>query len=153
MDWAVYHGAKPGAPIQLQPGLTFQGVGWAVVGIQKLVQRFVLLLLTPRESFPYIPERGCLFMPLLLHGRIQTPADLYAAYAASMLQVLPQMRGWEAPSDPPEERLESADLQQVELAGDTVRLHIRIRSQAGEEASFSLPFRDFRGSHVIGSDS
>lgn len=148
-DWAVYHGVKPGIKVQLRNALIQEGKGWKVTGLQKAVQKFLLLLLTPQESVAYDPGRGCLFLPFLLSGRVQVPADVHAAFAASLIQILPQLRKWEDPLGPPDERIAEIDLQSVDVSFDTARLFIRIVSQAGERVSVILPLRDLYESSRI----
>lgn len=139
VDWNVHHGVRPGMLAPLVGSLERLGRGWLVAGMQKLVQRYLLLLLTPQGSMPYLPRRGTSFIALLRNGWVRTPSDLRAAFAISQTELLPQLRALEQRGDPPDERLASATLVGVELAGDHAILRIQLRSQAGDTTTFLLP--------------
>jgi hypothetical protein len=113
--------------------------GMLVAGIEKLVQKVLLVLLTKIGSRRYAPAEGTTFMLDAERGRWRTTADVSESFYAARLDVSRQCRASEAATDPADERWGSLDLDGVTLAGDKVTLRLSLVSAAGTAYSFLTP--------------
>ena len=123
-------------PVDLS--LFVAGESRLTAGLQKLVQRFLLELLTELGSLAYLPRRGCLF---LLTGRLggwRTAADVEQSFYESLLDIRRNLIAEESLDDPLDERFLGADLIASSLDGDRVVLRIEVSSRA-ERAEFLFP--------------
>lgn len=145
VDYLAFDGAKPdnGGEAKLTSSLIVDGGSGALTtGIQKLVQRFLLELLTEKGSLQYQPDRGTLFITYARTGYIRTTAQLISAFNSAELDVANNLRLEENfNTDPLDERYESANLLSATLNGDTAFLSIRVNSKAGESRSVIYPLR------------
>lgn len=122
----------------IQPGQT----GALITGIEKLVQRFLLELLTEQGSMEYQPNRGTFFMTALRYGMVQTSGELFAEFSTAELDVREKLRLEEDfVNDPADERYAEAVLLSASLSGDTATLSIRVSSVAGESRTVIYPLR------------
>jgi len=115
--------------------------GALIAGIQKLVQRFLIELLTGAGSLTYLPDRGTLLMPRLNAGLIRTTQDLFSAFNEAAKSAVASLAAEETETDPDDERIESVSLLSASLLGDTAVLNISITSLAGEELTVLYPLR------------
>lgn len=111
-----------------------------VRGAQKLINRWVRILLTPKGTDPADLRAGTYFTNLI-GSNVTDPDDLLDAAALAVedcnSQVMAQDRANFAAS---EERLESAAITHiVERARDTYDIYVTIRNVAGEQATLTLP--------------
>lgn len=113
--------------------------GMLVAGIEKLVQKVLLVLLTRLGSRPYAPLEGTRFMTDAVAGRWRTTADVSESFYAARLDVSRQCRASEAATDPADERWGSLDLEGVTLSGDKVTLRVALASAAGTTYTFLTP--------------
>jgi len=145
VDYLAFDGAKPdnGGEAKLSPAMVMPGKSGALTtGIQKLVQRFILELLTEKGSLQYQPSRGTLFMTYLRIGYIRTTSQLIALFNSSELDIRNNLRLEEDfVNDPLDERYANAELLSATLSGDMAYLSIRIHSQAGDSRSVIYPLR------------
>jgi len=115
--------------------------GVRVQGIRKLVQRFLLLLLTDRGSVRYgrprQQARGTTFLSQFREG-YNTEADLMAAFDVATFIVKSQLREEESPDDDDSEMLKTAKLEKLILTPKAANLIIRIQSMT-DEMRFVLP--------------
>lgn len=128
-------------------GLTFTDTeSRAVTGLQKLVQRFVLLLLTRYGDVKYAPETGTDFSTAMQNGVVRNPGRLGTVFALAASDAVAQMRNDDALTDsygqiPDDERILSATLLDYEIDPVTLTLRIRfdISSVAGDNGVFVVP--------------
>lgn len=113
--------------------------GYLIAGIQKLVQKVLLILLTQIGSRRYAPEEGTTFMLEASRGLWRTPADVQQAFYAARLDVSRQCRASEQADDPLDERWGTLDLDGVTLVGDKVTLRMSLTSAAGTQYTFMTP--------------
>jgi hypothetical protein len=141
-DLLAYDNAQPDAESLLLPALVVPGQSGALIaGVEKLVQRFILELLTELGSLVYLPERGCVFLLEARSGQWRTPADVEGSFNRSKLTIRRNLLGDELETDPDDERFADAELTSVALTGDKATLHISISSLAGSDRTFLLPLR------------
>lgn len=145
-DLLAFAGAQEGSEQRLEMQLVLPSQGGALIaGIQKLVQRFLLELLTEKGSMRYLPSRGSTFLIDLHSSRWRTPADVTASFSAALVDVRRNLIGEESEADPPDERFLSASLLSVGLAQDQVRLSIQVvsRAETSRTVLYPLPVVNF----------
>ena len=140
-DLLALHGAVPGQSVLLEEALipADGSGGYIVAGIEKLVQRFLLALLTVAGSKAYLPSDGCQFMLDAQLGRWRTAADVYQSFYASLVDVRRQLQLDEDSTTPDDETFAGATLESVELNWPTARLVVRMDSAAGSSRTFVAP--------------
>jgi len=115
--------------------------GSLVTGVLKGVQRFLVILLTPRGSKLYRPSEGTFFMTEARLGAWRTPADVSTAFYAARLLAARQMREVELTTDPPDERYGVATLNGVTLVADKVSIRVDYESLAGTKVTVITPIQ------------
>ena len=140
VDVAAFKGWVPGKSTKVEQKLVLAGSGGEMIaGIEKLVQRFAIELLTELGSLTYLPARGSTFMLDARSGIWQTAGDVSSSFATSLLTVADNLSREESADDPSDERFASATLDSVSLLGDTVTLHVQVTSLAGTSFTALLP--------------
>jgi hypothetical protein len=140
-DLLILQGDYLGRPSQqmAQAVADGDGVSYVVAGVQKLAQKFFKLLFTRRGSVAYLPDYGTLFLGDARSGRWRTSADVYQSFHSALLDAGRQLVADEAAGDPDDERFRSAELRNVQLLGDLVRLRVFLLTQAGTGYTFLTP--------------
>ena len=117
-----------------------------VAGIQKLVQRYALLLLTNVGEVKFDQEQGGDLMRLLLEGYVQDVGQLQYAFAYANDRVTRMLNEEDINTDlyvasSPDEQISTATLldAQVDKVTSTAYLRVYIVSQAGEDFTFVVP--------------
>lgn len=109
-------------------------------GLAKLAQRFTILFLTRLGSVRYDPTRGTEFVTAAVSGRIRHETDAKAEFNFSTMRIKQQLADLYNNADvSADEKLETATLDSVSIAEDTIDLEITITSQAGNFARFVVP--------------
>jgi len=142
IDVLAFDDAQPAGDALLTQVLVQRGQSGAIItGIEKLVQRFLIELLTEAASLDYQPLRGTTFMTALRAGIVRTSADLFATFAVAAVDARQNLQGEEQDTDPADERFRRADLLSATLFGDTASLNIQVVSEAGEARKVIFPLR------------
>jgi hypothetical protein len=142
VDYLAFDDATAGGDALLSQQLVKPGESGALItGIEKLVQRILLELLTEQGTLEYTPTRGTLFMTRLRTGNVRTSQALFSSFAAAELDVRNNIRLEETSTDPKDERYGSLELLNASLLGDTATLSIRVTSLAGESRTVIYPLR------------
>lgn len=142
VDYLAFDDARLSGDTLLTQKLVKEGQSGALItGIEKLVQRFLLELLTEQGSLDYLPGRGTLFIAALRAGIVRTSQDLFSTFGSSEVDIRNNLRQEEELSDPADERYGSAELISASLFGDTATLTIRVESLAGESRTLIYPLR------------
>jgi hypothetical protein len=114
--------------------------GEVITGCAKLIQRFLLVLLTETGSLVYLPGAGSQFMTDALGGRWRTSTDVQQSFYSALLDVKRQMRQMELPSDPDEERLDDVVIISIILSPrDRAVLRLQMYTVAGTSRTFIAP--------------
>jgi hypothetical protein len=123
----------------------FFGFGYvasvAIRGPQKLINRWLKCLLTPKGSDPREPAYGTGFTGLI-GSNISSNKDVYDALTLFVEDCNNQIRAMDIRSFPPdEERLESATVAGVvpHASGDGFEVYVRLRNAAGLVVALQLP--------------
>lgn len=142
VDYLAFDDAKPAGDTLLTPAFVApKESGALIAGIQKLVQRFIIELLTGAGSLDYLPGRGTFLMPRLNAGLIRTSQDLFSAFNSSAKTAVKALAAEETDEDPDDERINTVELITASLLGDTAVLNIRITSLAEESLTVIYPLR------------
>lgn len=117
-----------------------------VTGIQKLVQRYALLLLTNIGDVNFAQDQGGDLLRMVLGGYVQDLGQLQFAFASANTAVVRMLSDDDLDTDafgsvPADERISSAVLldSRVDKATSTAFLRIQVVSQAGSDFTFVLP--------------
>jgi hypothetical protein len=143
VDMLAFDDAKATGEAKLTQALVQpQQSGALTTGIQKLVQRFLIELLTERGSLEYLPDRGTFFITQVRAGSIRTSQELFVAFSSAELDLRNNLRLEDnASTDPLDEQYGSATLLAASLSGDTASLSIEVTSAAGTSRKVIYPLR------------
>ena len=131
-DYAVVHGAEIGKDKVAELSIVRPGVS---TGMQKLMQRYIIELLTPYNDLKF-HTTGCDFVKDSLGAFSED--QVRNAFAFANASISNRIRA--ASSDlPADERLDSAELTDVSFIGDTISVSIALHNQAGSEYEIILP--------------
>lgn len=129
-----------------------KGTSRRVTGMQKAIQRYVTLLLTPTASVPFPRTNGNMLMDALRAGTVSDAGylrHLFNMASAAALDTIRQddyntERFGELADD---ERIESVDLDGITIDYDTSTLGLSLvfRTAAGEDYAYVLPVSTRRG--------
>lgn len=121
---------------------SFGGVGRFCSGIQKLVQRYAVVLLSNAGSQPDYPDFGTKFISTLQAG-ISPTDQIYASqvFYLANYKTLTTLISYQTdhPEMPADERIVSATLERIALRGGYVSFDVKITSEAGDEVTFLIP--------------
>jgi hypothetical protein len=143
VDLLAFDDARSSGDTLLTPALVQPGQSGALItGIEKLVQRFLIELLTEQGSLDYQLARGTFFMTSLRAGVVRTSQDLFAEFSSAEVDVRDNLQLEEDfANDPADERYRAAELISASLFGDTATLTIRVDSVAGDSRTVIYPLR------------
>lgn len=117
-----------------------------VAGLQKMLQRYVVLLLTRIGDVYLKPEQGTRFIEQLIRGGGRSRGYLSTAFAFASVDVISQMRHDDSQEDlfgviPDDEQISIARLlnYEVDVLSRTLSLRIYLESQAGPGAEYIVP--------------
>lgn len=111
-------------------------------GVQSLVQRYMVLLLTNVNSQPLYPEFGVNFLHTLQQGI--SPVDRLAAaqiFTLASYSAVVQLQAYQSTKRdiPTDERIANAQLLRMSLLGGYVAFDVKINTEAGESVDFVVP--------------
>lgn len=122
--------------------LAFGDISNFCAGIQKLVQRYAITLLTELGSQPDFPDFGSTLLTRLNNTSLNLNiVDVRGIFNLANAKVIRQFRQQQSqsPSNFQDEQLNTATLDGVSVSGGKVGLRIKILSMAGERVEFVLP--------------
>lgn len=142
VDLLAFDGAKASGEAKLIPVLVLPGQSGALItGIEKLVQRFLIELLTERGSLEYQPSRGTFFLTRIRAGIVRTSQDLFSEFTIAEVELRNNLILEESTTDPDDERYQESRLLSALLFGDQANLSIQVTSRAGESRTVIYPLR------------
>lgn len=130
---------KPSAQ-KVTPG--FGNVSSYCAGVQKLVQRFMIALVTVRGSQPAYPAFGTDLLKRLTVSSLTTVADLKHAFNFASAKVVSEFRAYQAdtPDLPDDEQLDTVLLLDVTVSpNNEVTYRVALYTKAGSTYDFLLP--------------
>lgn len=111
--------------------------GQVCTGIQKLIQRWILRLLTPVGTMKFNPTRGTTFMRDMLSAYNETDVD--TVFRLANMDATRQIIQEETPSMPSDERLNHVELLDITFTDYSVIIKVRMYSQTGDSSPVVLP--------------
>jgi hypothetical protein len=120
----------------------FGKVGRFCAGVQKLIQRYTIILLTNLNSQENYPAFGTNFMYTLQAGisptdRLQA-AQIFNIASYNAVQLL-KAHQQEYPDTPSDERIVSATLSNISLIGSSVGFDVSLKTEATDGIKFIIP--------------
>lgn len=117
-----------------------QDGGAVCTGVQKLAQKWLVILLTQQGSVPRRPTRGTSFPAAIVNGTIRTDADLATAFLIASDQVAEQLAADVTINTPTDEQLDSATLLSASITlGGAAVLRVYLLSKAGTSRNVVFP--------------
>jgi hypothetical protein len=143
VDFLAFEDMKASGDTQLTQALVLAGqTGALITGIEKLVQRFLLELLTERGSLHYDLQRGTFFITKIRAGIVNTSQALFAVFNAAELELRNTLKMEEDKlNEPADECYKQATLLSASLLGDFATLSIQVQSMAEESRTIIYPLR------------
>ena len=111
--------------------------GQVCTGIQKLIQRWILRLLTPAGTMKFNPTRGTTFMRDMLTAYNESDVD--TVFRLANMDATRQMIQEETNSMPSDERLNHVELLDITFTDYSVIIKVRMYSQTGDSSPVVLP--------------
>lgn len=111
----------------------------SVTGVQKLIERYIVLLFEVAGSSVYARSEGTDLVSDLLNGSVVSKGQIRHILNFANSQVLRQLQESETIDDPPDERVKSTQLTVTGLTGDVLSFLISIETQAGTSLQFTMP--------------
>jgi hypothetical protein len=126
--------------------LRFGKVSSFVAGIQKLIQRYMITFLTILGTQPNYPQYGTDILKILQQGNTISKNDLVHLFNFANLKVMTLFKAYQSsnPSEPSDEQISTAVLQDIQTGADFVYFDVKIFTLAGDEVNFLLPIPDQR---------
>jgi phage baseplate assembly protein W len=137
----LQHVSTPATLIGLTKTLRHDNMTRRVTGLQKLAQRYALILLTPRSTLPMYPEYGTDLVTYIQNGAVNTRAQLASLFSFANSLAMQQLAVEVQDSDPDDEVLDTAELEDydIDYPTSTVLLKVRLTSLAGESYTYVIP--------------
>jgi hypothetical protein len=141
VDILIMGGINPLSPDIQKDTLTFGKPSQQVTGVQKLIQRYAINMMTVLGSQVNYPTYGTNFVKsLLTMSGVTTNAATHLFNFANM-KTISEFRAYQAanPNLPLDEQLNTATLLSFNSSGDTINIQISISTLAGQNLIFVLP--------------
>lgn len=135
-DFSVMHGAALTGNTLVDFSLMKDG-GAVCAGLQKLIQRYVIHLMTDLGSMKFNPDKGCKFMESVMRATNEEAVE--TAFQFARAEVAEQLRNEETDDMPDSERYGTSELIDVSFFGGTVSIAIRLESVSGDGSDVILP--------------
>lgn len=121
--------------------LTFGKVSSYCAGIQKLIQRYIITLLTVSGSQPHDPLFGTNFLSKVKRSNLTTLNDLTHIFNFANFDVISTFKEYQSahPNLPADEQLDTAVIDSIDSTQDSVTFKIKIYTMAGETVDFVVP--------------
>ena len=135
-DLNLVQGLKPTGDAKVTLGV---GAGQAVSGIQKLVQRVWLLLLTEQGTVFADPNAGTEFFTLARTGRLATDADVTLNFRLAADEIVTYLKNSTPASAPADEQIASVELVTFDLVPGSLTLTVLVTAASGTTRQVVLP--------------
>ena len=138
IDLTAWHGVKPDVTVQLSPELFSTDTNSSVcTGMQKLIQKWLSIFLTPKGSVTFDKNRGTDFMIDIFSA--STENEVYKIFILSNVDAVAQIRAEENNEAPEDEQIQSVTLTGLSLFLGNLSMDIKIVSKSGENAKIIVP--------------
>ena len=136
IDVSIFQGIRETGKVTVDQSL-FNNGGAVCTGIQKLIQRWLVLFLTPVGTVKFHPERGTSFLEEAAGFR--TEIDAQIAFYTCNANACSQLRDEEDTEMLDEERIDRVELDNITIGATGFNLSVRLYSLNGESAPLILP--------------
>lgn len=140
IDLHIFQGVKAPTASSITP--SFGRISNYCTGVQKLIQRYTIALLTELGSQPSFETFGTsLITELNSSSSLLNRADLYPIFNEANAKVLNEFFAFDLdnPSVPDDERLAGASVLSINSVNGTVSISVQIFTQATDPITFILP--------------
>lgn len=136
IDILAFQGVQSIGMASLAPDLFAKG-GSVCTGIQKLIQEWVILMMTPKGSIRFYPQRGTDFYNDIMQSFNEN--DAYCSFLISNAETIDQLKEEETDNTPEDEKIKSVELNSLSIKEDCLSLSVTITSEAGTSSTLVLP--------------
>lgn len=121
--------------------LTFGRISSYCSGVQKLVQRYAIALLTRSGSQSRFEDFGTDLLDGLNGGRLSSRQEFLHVFNLASWAVIKEFKEYQAenPDLPLDEQINTATLESYDITGDTITVHVTITTLAGSSVTFITP--------------
>lgn len=140
VDIHIFQGVNPDKLAAVTP--SFGNISNFCSGIQKLIQRFAIALLTDLGSQKDYPEFGTTLMRTLNNRNLLfNKADLFPIFNFASYKVISEFKDYQAKNSdiPADEKLNTAYLSDIIIANDSVSFKVTIIPVSGNATEFLIP--------------
>lgn len=140
-DLLIFRGTNPTSPNATNIAVEFSKNSSFCAGVQKLIQRYAILLMTEITSQTEYPDFGTEFLTKIKNGGNLNINDFRHIFNFANAKVISNLRSYQQqnPSDFLDEEINTATLESVVRSGDAIFLNIRLITMAGENLTFLYP--------------
>jgi hypothetical protein len=140
-DINLAHKIDPTSREKQKVSLSFGSVSSFCSGTQKLVQRYMISLLTALGSQSNTPEFGTDLLPTVTNNRYVSLQDLKHTFNFANWKVINEFRTYQNanPDLPADEQLNTATLSSLNVNKGVVHFQITLLTLAGDEIEFLVP--------------
>ena len=141
LDIFIFRGMDPESQTLQTATLEFGAVSSYCAGIEKLVQRYAIALLTQLGSQSDFSSFGSDLLNNLNSSANASTLQVRHMFAFANFAVIQQFRTFQQANSnyPLDEQLATATLNDISLIGSSVSFNITVTSLSGETVSFLLP--------------
>lgn len=140
VDIHIFQGVNPNKLSPVTP--SFGKISNFCSGIQKLIQRFAIALMTDLGSQKDYPTFGTQLMRTLNNRNLLfNKADLYPIFNFAAYKVISEFRDYQAKNYniPEDEKLNTAYLSDIIIVNDSVSFKVTIVPMSGDVTEFLIP--------------
>lgn len=140
-DLNIAFGIDPTNTARQKVDLRFGPLSTFCAGVQKLIQKYMILFLTAAGTQPQFPTFGTDFSKSIYSGNLTSREEILHAFNFANFTVLETLKKYQAknPDLPLDEQISTATLNNLEIDGDRLTIDIKIITNAGEDVDFLIP--------------
>jgi hypothetical protein len=139
-DLHIMQGVAPNGVATISP--SFGKISNFCTGIQKLIQRYTICLLTAITSQPNFPAFGTNFIPTLVNGSVRfNKGDISTLFNFANADVIRLFRDYQRKTSglPEDEQLNTASLDSISVIDNNVYMTIKLVPVATPAVTFVVP--------------
>lgn len=140
-DINIAFGIDPSDPQRQIVNLSFGSISTFCAGVQKLIQRYMILFLTAVGSQPQFPNFGTEFASTLYSANLSSREDMLHTFNFANFSVLEVLKTYQSknPNLPLDEQISTSILNNLEVVGDSLSVEIKLVTLAGDNVDFLIP--------------
>lgn len=140
-DISIMQGPSPYVQGLQQVTLGFGDISSYCAGVQKLIQRYTIILFTVLGSQKYEPTFGTSFVKQVRSMNLMSETDMSHLFNFANFDAIKVIKNDQITRDdvPLDEQLDSAVLDSLTVSGDSIIFNVRIYTMAGSPVTFLIP--------------